>query len=100
MKVLFFYVLLPEVTSNCISEEFLLSLLGLYLVFDGLTKICFSSISFYYKYINSNNITELMIHNIVYLSSYLILTVIGVTLIIKSNGWSALLRKLRTVGMR
>ena len=87
-------------SSSCISEEFLLSLLGLYLVFDGLTKICFSSISFYYKYINSNNLTEIMIQNMVYLSSYLILTIIGVTLVIKSNGWASLLHKLRTAGIR
>ncbi len=89
-----------ESSNYKLTESFILSVFGLYLIFDGLTKLSFSSVNFYYNYKTSdaNIINDTQIQNIIYLSVYFIQVIIAITLIIKSEGWATLLRKLRVAG--
>ena len=84
--------------TNGLSEVFLLSLLGLYLIFNGLFKLSIASVGTYYSIKASTDINYDISQHIMYLGVYLIQVVIGLNLVIKSNGWLALLNKVRVAG--
>ena len=84
--------------TSGLSEAFLLSLLGLYLIFNGLFKFAISSAGTYYSIKASTDVNYEISQHIIYLGIYLVQIVIGLTLVIKSNGWLALLNKARVVG--
>ena len=89
-------------TSNhlAVSETSILSILGLYLVFYGLFKLATTSISTYFLMNMVNEVNNDVIHNISYLPVYLIIIVLGASLIFKAYGWLAVLTKLRTIGSK
>ncbi len=89
-------------TNNplAVSESSILSVLGLFLVFYGLFKLATASISTYFLMNMVNEINNDVIHNISYLPVYFIIVVLGASLILKANGWLAILTELRTMGSK
>ena len=81
-----------------ISEEFALSILGIYLIIYGLTRTMVVATSAYFSAHSSNDINNDMTQSVIYVAVYLIATILGISLIIKSKGWSSLLNKLRSAG--
>ena len=92
--------LLSESTNSSlnISETFILSVLGLYLIVFGLTRLSIASIGTYYTLQSANDINQNIAQNVIYLIVYFIVTIIGLSLVIKTKGWLQLLNKLRVVG--
>lgn len=84
--------------TNGLSETFFLSLLGLYLIFNGLFKFSLASVGIYYAMKASADIDYDASQHIIVMGVFLVQILIGLTLIIKSNGWLALLNKLRVAG--
>ena len=85
-------------STSGLSEAFLLSLLGLYLMFNGLSKFAIASVGTYYSAQASTDINYDITQNIIYLAVNFTQIIIGLTLVIKTNGWLALLNKLRVAG--
>lgn len=81
-----------------ISEEFVLSLLGVYLIVYGLTRTAVVATSAYFSAHSSNDINYDITQSVIYVAVYLIAAILGISLIIKSTGWSSLLSKLRSAG--
>ena len=85
-------------SSAPISEEFVLSILGIYLIVYGLTRMTVVATSAYYSTQSSNDINYEITQSVIYVAVYLIAALLGLSLIIKSKGWSSLLNKLRRAG--
>jgi len=85
-------------SSLNMSEEFALSILGLYLIVYGLTRTIVVATSAYYSSQASNDINYDITQSVIYVAVYLVVSIVGMSLVIKSNGWSALLNKLRVAG--
>ena len=85
-------------TSSNVKEEFALSMLGLYIIVFGLTRLIIASSSTYYLMQSNNDINNNATQNIIYLTMYFLVTILGVSLIIKSHGWASFLNKLRLAG--
>ena len=81
-----------------ISEEFALSILGIYLIVYGLTRTTVVATSAYFSAHSSNDINYEITQSVIYVAVYLIAAILGISLIIKSKGWSSLLNKLRSAG--
>ena len=84
--------------DGVISEGFVLSMLGIYLVVYGLTRLIVVVTSAYYSAQPMDNINYNITQTIIYAAVYLAVTILGLSFVIKSNTWSALLNKLRVVG--
>ena len=87
-------------SSHPISEEFCMSILGLYLIIYGLTNMLFAATFAYYASQSKSNISYESTKSVIYSAVYLIVSLIGLSLIIKSKGWASLLNKLRLVGTK
>lgn len=85
-------------SSHPISEEFCISILGLYLIIYGLTNMLFAASFAFYASQSHSNISYESTKSIVYSAVYLIVSLIGLSLIIKTKGWASLLNKLRLAG--
>ena len=81
-----------------LSESFAVSLLGIYLIFYGLSRLTIGAVGTYYTLIDNNPANDNLMQNVVYLLVYFIISIIGLTLILKSKGWAGLLNKLRVAG--
>jgi hypothetical protein len=81
-----------------ISEEFVLSLLGVYLIVYGLTRITVVATSAYYSANATNDTNYQITQSIIYVVVYLLAAILGLSLIIKSKGWVSMLNKLRIAG--
>ena len=88
-----------DTTSSYVKEEFALSLLGLYIIVFGLTRLVIASTSVYYLSESSNDINNNITQNVIYLIVYFLVSVLGISLVIKSHGWVSLLNKLRLAGI-
>ncbi len=86
-----------QISSN-LSEGFALSMLGIYLIIYGLTRLTVVATSAYYSLNADNNVNYEITQSIIYVAVYFIVVILGLSLVIKSNGWSALLNKLRLAG--
>ncbi len=82
--------------SHGINEVFLLSLLGIYLSVDAVMRFGFVCID---AYTQSQHIDGIALQTIAYIVGYLLQLIIGLTLIIKANGWVRLLKWLRGAGL-
>jgi len=78
-----------------ISEEFILSILGIYLIVYGLTRTIVVATSAYYS-LSSNDINYELTQGVIYVITYLLTALLGLSFIVRSKGWSILLNKLRT----
>lgn len=87
-----------ESSSPHISEEFVLSILGIYLIVYGLTRTSVVATSAYFSAHSANDINYDLTQSAIYVAVYIIAALIGFSLIIKSKGWSSLLKKLRAAG--
>ena len=92
--------LITESTSSSsnVSESFILSVLGFYLVVYGLTRVSVTSTSTYYLLQTTSDVNLSIAQNIVYLIVYVVVAILGLSLVIKTNGWVRLLNKLRVAG--
>ncbi len=82
---------------SVITEGFLISLLGLYLIIKGLLQFGYASSSSYMILQAGGEVTA---QNISYVVGNLIQVVIGISLIIKAQGWVSFLKWLRTAGLK
>jgi len=73
-------------------------MLGIYLIIYGLTRLTVVATSAYYSLNADNNVNYEITQSIIYVAVYFIVAILGLSLVIKSNGWSALLNKLRLAG--
>ena len=87
-----------ETSSPHISEEFVLSILGIYLIVYGLTRITVVATSAYYTAQSSSDINDEVTQSVIFVVVYLITALLGMSLIVKSKGWLLLLNKLRLAG--
>jgi len=83
--------------SSKVDDGFLISLLGLYLTFEGLLRFGYTCTSLY---IQNQSTEEYSAQTLAYVIGYLIQVVIGLSLILKAHGWLALLRWLREAGLK
>ena len=81
-----------------VSECFVLSVLGVYLIVYGLTRVVFTATGAYYASHSINNVNFEITQNIIYVVVYLAVTLIGLSLVVKASGWAALLNRLRHAG--
>ena len=88
----------PTNPSSSLSEEFVLSVLGLYLIFYGLSRLAVVSVSTYYSVQSTNDINYNITQSIIYLAVYIVIAILGLSLLIKSNGCATLLNKIRVAG--
>lgn len=84
-----------------ISEAFALSLLGLYLVFEGLLRIAFLAEGAYAALAGTGGSLAHGISNqtVVYTGCYTVQIIVGLTLILGGHWWARLLRRLREAGL-
>ncbi|MEJ2508480.1 MAG: hypothetical protein P8009_03190 [Gammaproteobacteria bacterium] len=85
-----------------VDGAFVLSVLGFYLTFEGLMRIAFLSIG---AYASMNHSDGRLIHDvkwqtIAHLLCYLLQAAVGLSLILRGNGWAALLNRLRHAGLK
>ena len=80
-------------SSSNVSEEFILSVLGLYLIVLSLTRLSITSISTYYLLQSTSDIGFSVNQNIIYLVVHIVVATLGLTLVIKATGWARLLNK-------
>ena len=80
------------------NEEFILSVLGLYLVAYGIYNIAITSLHTHFLIGLANEVTDKVALNYKFLVVYFIIAVLGVSLIIKVKGWLAFLKKIQTIG--
>ena len=85
-------------SSSNISESFILSVLGLYLIVFGLTRLSITSSSTYFIAQATSDVDFNITQNIIYLAVYLVVVMLGLSLVIKTKGWAQLLNKLRVAG--
>ena len=85
-------------SSSNISESFILSVLGLYLIVFSLTRLAITSTSTYYIMQSTSDINFNINQNIIYLVVYLVVALLGLSLVIRTDGWARLLIKLRVAG--
>jgi membrane-anchored glycerophosphoryl diester phosphodiesterase (GDPDase) len=83
--------------SPDISESFLVSLLGVYLTFEGLQGFGYATTN---TFVLLQNSRELVTQNIAYLIGNLVQIVIGLSLILKTSGWVSFIRWLRGAGLK
>lgn len=84
-----------------IDEPFVLSALGLYLSFDGLMRIATLSVRTYVS-VGQNHVslsTAANAETIAYIVCYCFQVIFGLTLVLRSRGWAALLHRLRNAGL-
>jgi|GEM_PF-5376277 len=87
--------------SMTVDEPFVLSVLGLYLAFKGLLQIAFLAIGAYSALGPTGPLEHgLKAQTIAYMLGYLVQLLLGLTLILRSHGWAALLRRLREAGLK
>lgn len=87
-----------DATENqTITQDFLISLLGFYLVLEGLIQLGYSSFS---SYTTLQQNIELTAQQIFYVVANFVQIVIGLTLIIKAKGWASFLNWLRGAGLK
>ena len=79
-----------------IDAHFLISLLGLYLSIDGLLRFGYACLSAF----TLIQETDLPGQAIGYIIIALVQVLIGITLIIKAEGWLSLINSLRTAGLK
>lgn len=84
-----------------ISETFALSLLGLYLVFDGLRRTAFLAVGAYSEFAGTASSLDhgAAAQTLVYIGCYIVQIIVGLTLIFGANWWVSLLRRLREAGL-
>jgi hypothetical protein len=80
-----------------IDANFLISLLGLYLIFDGLLRFGYVCTS---AFMQTQDGGELSLQTKAYVLGYLIQVIIGITLVIKSHGWVGVIRWLQRAGLK
>ena len=85
-------------SSTHISQGFALSILGIYLIVYGLTRMTIVATSAYYTAQTSSDINYVITQSVIYMTVYLIAALLGMSLIVKSKGWLLLLNKLRLAG--
>lgn len=90
----------PHCKLSAFSEEFALSLLGLYLIVYGLSKTVFVSIGAYLSAGDESNVNHEYAQILVYVLVYLTIVIIGMSLVIKAKGWAELLSRLRMLGTK
>lgn len=92
---------LPETNAASITEAFVLSVLGLYWVFEGLLRSALLSLGTYAALSSfaGTEVHGVWARTIAYLGCYGVQIVVGLTLILRTNGWAALLRRLREAGL-
>ncbi len=86
-----------EDKGSKIDASFLISLLGLYLTFEGLLRLGYTCAS---AFMQTQDGGELSLQTKVYVVGYLIQVTMGLTLVIKSKGWVRLLRWLQGAGLK
>ena len=86
--------------SSLTSESFILSILGLYLIFEAIKNFSISSVGLFYAIETSTQSESKFTQIGVYLLVYFIQFIIGLTLIIKTKGWLSVLNKLRVAGTK
>jgi len=85
--------------TSALTEAFILSVLGLYLIFEGLTRLSFSAVNTYFNIVSTTDSDDILSQNIVYLIIYSLHIIIGITLVVKSDRWTSILRRLREAGL-
>jgi hypothetical protein len=79
-----------------IDQEFLLSLLGIYLCVDAVIRFGFVCIS---AYTQAQHSDEIALQTIAYIVGYLFQIIVGLTLILKASGWIRIMNWLRGAGL-
>lgn len=86
----------PDENSK-IDASFLISLLGFYLILEGLLRFGYACTS---AFTQTQDGGELSVQTIAYIVGHLIQAIIGLTLVIKSHGWVEFLRWLQRAGLK
>ena len=81
---------------STLSEEFALSLLGLYLIFHGLSRLITGSVGAYYSITDKSDINYNIMQTIIYLVVYLIVAIVATSLVIKSNGVGKITKQIKS----
>lgn len=79
-------------------EPAILAALGLFLLIDAIVSFSYLSSSAYMQYMGSEP-SEIALQTKAQLSAYGLQVVIGISLILRSEGWERLLRNARTAGL-
>lgn len=79
-------------------EPFIISVVGLFLLSQALVKLIYISIGAFVQANDPNNPIGVSPETVAHLTAYILQAVLGVSLLIRSNGWVTLLHKLRTAG--
>ena len=82
-----------------ITQEFVLSAIGLYLAFDGTLSLVYTIIGIYMQLHGKYGTQEVSIESGAYLFGYVLHIIVGLSLVLKAKGWSAVLRSLREYGL-
>ncbi|MEW8077622.1 MAG: hypothetical protein AB2784_21965 [Candidatus Thiodiazotropha endolucinida] len=80
-----------------VDESFFISLLGLYLLFEGILRFGYACIS---AFMLVHEGSELSVQTMSYVIGYLLQLIIGLTLVLKAHGWMRFLRWLRVAGLK
>jgi hypothetical protein len=83
--------------SSKIDSSFLVSLLGFYLTFDGLLRFGYACAS---AFAQAQDGGDLSVQTKAYVAGFLIQIIIGITLVLKAEGWVRVLRWLQRAGLK
>ena len=83
--------------NSKIDASLLVSLLGLYLTFDGLLRLGYVCVS---AFAQTQDGGELALQTKAYIAGYIIQVSIGLTLVLKSEGWLRFMRWLQRAGLK
>ncbi len=83
--------------SPFMDESFFISLLGLYLVFEGILRFGYACTS---AFMQVQEGSELSVQTISYVIGYLLQVIVALTLILKAQGWVRFLKWLRVAGLK
>ena len=82
-------------TEHNVDASFLISLLGLYVVINGLTRLGYSGVDAFWR----SQHDDISMQSIGYIVVAAIQVLIGISLILQKRGWLSLLERLRTAGL-
>jgi len=81
------------------SEGFILSVVGLYLAFEGAQSIFYNLIGIYMQLHGKYGTHEVEPESLAYLFSYVVQVVFAFSLIFRAEGWSSVLTRIRESGL-
>lgn len=82
-----------------ISEGFILSVIGLYLAFEGAQSIFYNLVGIYMQLHGKYGTNEVVPESLAYLFSYVVQVAFAFSLILRAQGWSAVLKGIREAGL-